>query len=238
MKNKKVETSANKVKRKKKILKIVKITLLCLLLLLLILYVVFGIIYNNGNFSVTLDRDLYLKNKIIIYDDPDYKVFRTELYAEALEFLDNISYKWLPDDLPDQEYGSHNGNNYVAYTFFIENLGDRVTDYWSEVVIDDVIKEVDEAIRVRVYKNGVETTYAKIGANGSPEESSVAFLSDEIIAQDHIEDFQPGDLDKYTIVIWLEGNDPECTDNILGGEFKIHMDFKSEIVELNMKEVN
>ena len=30
-------------------------------------------------------------------------------------------------------------------------------------------------------------------------------------------------LGKYTVVIWLEGNDPECLDNILGGEFKIDM---------------
>ena len=39
------------------------------------------------------------------------------------------------------------------------------------------------------------------------------------------------DKSKYTIVLWIEGSDPECTDNILGGEFKVHMDFKSENTE-------
>jgi hypothetical protein len=38
-------------------------------------------------------------------------------------------------------------------------------------------------------------------------------------------------ISKYTIVLWIEGSDPECTDNILGGEFKVHMDFKSENTE-------
>ena len=35
------------------------------------------------------------------------------------------------------------------------------------------MKEVDEAVRVRVYKNGEYKTYAKIGKNGRPEPETV-----------------------------------------------------------------
>lgn len=38
--------------------------------------------------------------------------------------------------------------------------------------------------------------------------------------------------------MWLEGNDPECTDNILGGEFKAHMQFNSEHVDYEEGEEN
>ncbi len=221
---------ASKIKRKKKIAKIAKMALLIFVLLLLVLYVVISIVYNNGSFSITLDRELYLKNSIIIYDDPDYKVFRAELYANPPESFDNISYKWLPDDLDDYD-GSHNGDNYIAYTFYVENLGDRVADYWSEIIIDDVINGVDEAVRIRVYKNGVYTTYAKASKNGTPEKDTVAFETDTLIVRNHVENFGPGDKNKYTVVIWLEGTDPECNDNILGGEIKIHMEFNSEIVK-------
>ena len=31
------------------------------------------------------------------------------------------------------------------------------------------------------------------------------------------------DVHKYTVVLWLEGDDPDCTDDILGGEFKVDM---------------
>ncbi len=222
--------SANKVKRKKKMIKIIKLALFIFVLLLLILYVAAGIIYNSGNFSITLDRNLYLEKNIIIYDDPDYKVFRSELFAKTVDNFDNISYKWLPDDLDDYD-GSHNGDNYVAYTFYIENLGEEISDYWSEIIIEDSIKGVDEAVRIKVYKNGIETTYAKMAKSGQPEPNTVAFESDDVIATDHVESFKPGNKNKYTIVIWLEGNDPECNDNILGGEIKIYMDFKSEFVE-------
>ena len=61
--------------------------------------------------------------------------------------------------------------------------------------------------------------------------SGVSFESDELIVREHIINFTPGKKSKYTIVLWIEGSDPECTDNILGGEFKVHMDFKSENTE-------
>ncbi|MDD4036599.1 MAG: hypothetical protein PHS45_04685 [Bacilli bacterium] len=223
--------SADRVRRKKKFIKIAKLVLLVLMLLLLVLYVVVGIIYNSGTFCIILDKNLYFEKSIIIYDDPDYKVFRTELYADTVDSFDNISYKWLPNDLDDHEGGSHNGDNYVAYTFYIENLGETVSDYWSEIIIDDVIKNVDEAVRIRVYKNGDYMTYAKLAANGKPEKETVPFESDTLVALDHVERFGPGDINKYTIVLWLEGTDSECTDNIIGGEIKIHMAFNSEIVE-------
>ncbi len=226
----KIKTSASKVKRKKKIIRNAKIALITFILLLLVLYVVIGIIYSSGTFSISLDKNLYLERGIIVYDDPTYKAFRTELNAPSVDSFDNISYKWLPDDL-DQYDGSHNGDNYVAYSFYIENMGDKVSDYWADMIIDDVIKGVDEAIRVRLYKNGEYVTYAKVSKTGNPEKDTVPFMSDTLIVREHVEDFKPGDINKYTVVLWVEGSDPECTDNILGGEIKIHMEFNSEFIE-------
>jgi hypothetical protein len=114
----------------------------------------------------------------------------------------------------------------------IENQGDEVSDYWYEIVIDDVIRNVDEAVRIRVYKDDKVVTYAKkSAATGQPEKDTVAFVSEELIAREHVTNFKPGDKSKYTIVLWIEGSDLDCTDNILGGEFKVHLDFKSEFID-------
>lgn len=228
---KKVTLSSEKMKREKKIRKFFKIFLLFLLLLLIIIYFVVGIIYNSGNFSITMDKNLYFEKNLIIYDSPIYKVYRTELYAKAPNTFDNISYKWLPENLDDLGGGSHNGQNYLSYTFYIENMGKDISDYWSEVIVDDVIMNVDEAVRIRVYRDGEAVTYAKLSARGTAEPETVPFDSDELVVREHITNFKPGDISRYTIVLWVEGSDPECTDNILGGEFKVHMDFKSEFVE-------
>jgi hypothetical protein len=215
----------------KKLGKILFVFLLLIFLILLILYYTIGIIYNNGNFSVTLDKNLYFDKGLIIYDDKDYKVYRTELLAPSPESFDNISHKWLPKDINDSEGGSHNGDNYLAYTFYVENTGSDVSDYWTEVVIGDVIRNVDSAVRIRIYKNGEYVTYAKIGGNGNAEPDTVPFQDDETVAIRHNPNFKPGDIDKYTLVLWVEGSDPDCTDNILGGEFKVEMKFNSEHID-------
>ncbi len=218
--------TTDKLKKEKKLKKRFKLAVLLLLLLLLILYFVIGIIYNSGNFSITLDKNLYLNNGIIIYDDFQYKVYRTELLAKAPKTFDSIKEIWLPEDIEDYEGGSHNGDSYLIYTFYIENTGDEVAGYTSEVLIDDVIKNVDAAIRVRIYKNGEYQTYAKLSSEGNAEPNTVPFLTDEVIMSNDVDSFEPNAVDKYTIVLWIEGEDPDCTDNILGGEFKVRMNFK------------
>ena len=51
------------------------------------------------------------------------------------------------------------------------------------------------------------------------------FLTDTLITNGIRVDMQPMEVHKYTVVIWLEGDDPECTDELMGGhaglEFRI-----------------
>ena len=42
------------------------------------------------------------------------------------------------------------------------------------------------------------------------------------------QDFNPGDIDRFTIVIFIEGDDPDCTNALLGGELKMHMEITEE----------
>ena len=75
---------------------------------------------------------------------------------------------------------------------------------------------------------------AEGGGNGAPEVDPPGrvmtnFLSGNTVTEGLIENFVPGSISRVTVVIWLEGNDPECTDDILGGEFKMDMSF--EIVD-------
>ena len=96
------------------------------------------------------------------------------------------------------------------------------------MTIENVTKNVDEAVRVAVYKNGEKTVYGKTKSNGGGMESDCdsEFLSSTIVMRTSAEGFESKAKDKYTIVIWLEGNDPDCLDNIIGGTLKLGMDFK------------
>ena len=149
--SKPVIVTADKIRKRKKTIKIVKIVFLCILLFLAILFVILSFIYNGGKFVITLDPNSSLESSLALFEDSDYKDVKRKLYAEEINFMDNISIKWLPEDIDNEQDGSHNGQNYIAYTFYIENKGKDVVNYWYEVIIDDVIKNVDNAVRILIF---------------------------------------------------------------------------------------
>lgn len=227
-----VVVTADKLVRRKKAMKITKIVFLCVILLLAIVFFILAVIYNGGRFVITLDPNFSLESGIVIYENLEDKDAKRKLYAEEINFMDNISIKWLPNDIDTAYEGSHNGQNYIAYTFYIENQGKEVVNYWYEVEIDDVIKNVDEAVRIMIYRNGVKTVYAKINADTlKEEEGTKAFYSDTIAVLEPRKNFEPGNVDKFTVVVWLEGDDPDCVNAIIGGEIKMHMDITEEHIE-------
>ena len=227
---KEVVITADKIKKRKKFYKRTKLIVFIILLILIFSFIILSIVYNGGRFTVTLDNNFALKSGIILYETEEFQNDQTrKLYAENIDFLDNISIDWLPKDIDNEKDGSHNGENYIAYTFYIENQGKEVINYWYSVVIDDVIKNVDEAARVMIYLNGERSVYAKINSyTKEAEKDTKVFFSDEEAVLEQRRDFKPGDIDKFTVVIWLEGDDPDCVDSILGGEIKMHMEIREE----------
>ena len=153
--------------------------------------------------------------------------------------MDNISIKWLPNDITEYE-GSHNGKNYIAYSFYMENQGDAVLNYWYYIVMDDVIKDADEALRIMIYRNDEVTVYAKGNSiDGEAEPDTKKFLKDKdgTIILEQRKDMKPDDLDKFTVVIWIEGDDPECTNALIGGHVRLHMKLIEEHTEETLKEL-
>lgn len=223
-----VIVKADKIKKRNNFFKILKLGLTILFIVLIFAFIILNVLYKGGKFTVSLDPRLALDSKIVIYEDNELKEPQKKLSARDMEFMDNISIDWIPKDI-DNYNGSHNGENYIAYTFYIENEGEETINYWYSIIIDDVIKNVDEASRVMIYLNGEKTVYAKLNSYTKEEEiGTKAFYDKDTAVLEQRKDFSPGMVDKFTIVIWLEGDDPDCTDNILGGEIKMHMEIRGE----------
>jgi hypothetical protein len=45
------------------------------------------------------------------------------------------------------------------------------------------------------------------------------FLSDSLVDSGVITAFKPQEVHKFTVVIWLEGDDPHCTNELIGGHW-------------------
>jgi len=50
-----------------------------------------------------------------------------------------------------------------------------------------------------------------------------AFESEDILASGEEWDVEPGEYHKFTIVLWLEGDDPDCTNDLIGGHLGYEM---------------
>lgn len=55
------------------------------------------------------------------------------------------------------------------------------------------------------------------------------FVSEDIVAAGRQPELAPGDYHKYTVVVWLEGDDPDCTNDKIGGH--LGMDFEFSMIK-------
>ncbi|MCR5741389.1 MAG: hypothetical protein K6G38_02915 [Gammaproteobacteria bacterium] len=166
----------------------------------------------------------------------------TILYAEGIDRLRDIDgERTVPEDVNDYD-GSHNGTDYFAYTFYIKNVGNNYLSLNATMDITLSTKGMINAIRVEVYRTLLYDNnklyydkYAAPAADGSDEPfkynpnegTCTSFISAEQIMTESY--YIPiGGMVKYTLVMYLEGNDAECTDDILGGSFGFTITFEKK----------
>ena len=73
-----------------------------MLLFLVIIYFLLRIAYETGNFTISLDDNFAIKSGIVIYESKEQKDEKRMLTATKVDFMDNISVNWLPDNLDSQ----------------------------------------------------------------------------------------------------------------------------------------
>ena len=211
----------------KKRRKILGIILGAVTAVLAILFIISMLVTKWGDLVIEIDRPAVAKG-FTLSESKDFESKSVSLSAKQALDVTNITYNWLPTDLDTSKDGEHNGENYVAYTFYLRNDGEETIDYDAVLDVTGVAKSADEAVRVMVYKNGEPSIYAKgrYDDREQPETDATKFESDTVVMSAKSTDFKAGDVDKYTVVIWIEGNDSECIDDIRDGYVRMRMLFK------------
>lgn len=219
--------TAKEVKKHVIVTRVIALLIGLLVAIIAIVYIISYFYDKFGSFTVKVNKYDMARQGLTLSETPEYDHTVSELNAKIVYDMTNISGEDIPDNI-DMVNGSHNGQNYIAYTFYVINGGSDTLSYEGELFIENATKNVDDAIRVAVYKNGEKTLYGKTKSTGGGMESDCdkEFLSSEVVMRTQKEGFAPNDRDKYTVVIWLEGNDPDCVDAIIGGTIKFQMDFK------------
>ena len=194
--------------------KMYKFGLILCILFLIVIYYLLRLWYSNGGFVIGLARDEEKEYGIVLFENLEDaqtgKNYTLQLNAGKIDYVDNISVDWIPKDIDEKSNGgSHNlEDNYLAYTFYLANKGTTSISYFYTIYIEKKKKNVDDAMRIMIYQNGEKT-----------DENRVCLVGRH--------NFTPGTIDKYTIVIYIEGDDPECLDPLIGGEMKMHMEIQT-----------
>lgn len=91
-----------------------------------------------------------------------------------------------------------------------------------QVAFDVPMGQKTDFNMLATYKGDLDEAYFLLSA---PMLAGKPLLMDE--NQKLLLQYQVGDVDKYTVVIWLDGDDPECVDKIIGGAVEFGFDFDS-----------
>lgn len=200
---------------------------------------------QKGNFIINMSNDLVTLG-YELSDTEDFAKPKLRCVSDVLTEVNPFSIEDLPDDL-DQLSGSHNIDNVVAYTFWIGNEGQSTSNIDWYLLLNKTTKGVDKSVWIMVFEDGQISLHARANDDGQPEKldglmentvlteaaeqnagvtigddglcsvEATPYETDKIVASHLDVSLTPGEKHKYTVAIWVDGNDPDCTEDMIGG---------------------
>lgn len=226
LERRKIRQAARRVARANRVALIVALAIILAILMLLISFCS----ERTGNFTINMNRlELYRKG-LSLSDTSEFENPTSRLSAKKSVSATDIA---TDDVISEIELahlleteGEASSDDYVAYTFFVKNGGLVPMDFYVNIMLEKASRGLQDCIRVLLYKNGVfYDNYAKRSANGQPEEGTTPWLSDSVIMEEKVNQFPVGQVIRYTVIIYIEGSDPECKDDRIGGMVRCSMNF-------------
>ena len=193
-------------------------------------------IFSTDRFTISTveENELYLTL--------DKETSTTKLVAPPLLKALDTQYTEVIESL-DEGVGSKNTDYYFAYSFYLGGYGDSENiNYNLAMSLNDYSNNLEEAIRIMIIINGIKEVYAKSDSNdnvkpiydGEKHESDPIKIGEtksfrknkNIIVESYY--IKPGEFDKYTIVIWIDGW--ESVNEMKGGVFSADVKFSTHFV--------
>jgi hypothetical protein len=197
---------------------------------------------STGSFVISIDPELGERG-IQMADNLEFRFASERLFTDPVQDALDVTYAWLDlvgikdseGNFVDEVHG------YVAYTFWLKNTGSETVDITHIMRIDDATRSLDAAIRILVIEDDI--VYRLYQKPDVPDNEgnlpvykdmpqSINFLSRNLVFSETIQNFKPGDVKKFSVVIYMEGqdpdtfHDPETKEGVLGGTIKASMFFK------------
>ena len=120
---------------------------------------------------------------------------------------------------PADENETYDGND--------RNTSDRVMTIYAKP-LEDGTDEHLSGYSSALFQNVAADSSQNYQKSGKYGIRTTPYLSDREVAKGTEDQFWPGEIHKYTLVMWVEGDDPDCTNELLGGKVSYAMKFGIE----------
>ena len=164
----------------------------------------------------------------------DFLVPTASLQAGAVKGARDITYSMMHIEEAVNNDGNYKDPyfKYVAYTFYVKNMGEETTSLEYETQITVNKNDLDKAIRVMIISQIDGKREDSIYMLPDTEEAVYVdmpeckyFINERLIMRERVDYFFPDQVLKFTVFLWLEGQDPDTTADVLGGQIKLQMKF-------------
>lgn len=169
--------------------------------------------HNGANYVA---YTFYLKNKTLKPHDYHYEL----TVQSTSKNVDTASWIMVFQNGEQQIYAQENPKGYAECIYskwefpFMQYAKDP--EYAQSVVTDESKAHVTEEM---IQYN----EFTKI--EGLYQLQSVPWAAKDLVCTGSRQEMEVNEVDKYTVVIWLEGNDPQCQNDIIGGHLELSMKF-------------
>ncbi|MDE5566759.1 MAG: hypothetical protein K2H02_00305 [Anaeroplasmataceae bacterium] len=161
----------------------------------------------------------------------------SRLEAPSLSGMTNTTYDYFYHKLSDY----HNAEGLTidedlhiyAYSFYVINDSAESVEVKSTLYLSNVTKNLDKGMRVMtlISKEGA-ADYQVNGCYQAPDEvepseaygsnypAVTEFVDKDRVFEERISSFDPDTYIKYTVIFWIEGKDPDTTDDLWNGSIR------------------
>ncbi len=168
----------------------------------------------------------------------------------SAEYFIKLGYDDLDEITATTGQYLNEGSSLYAYTFYIVNTTPDGSNVGIDVAMNysKVTKDVHKVIRIMTYAYSTNTSVPEIYQAAEEEGSNIDYVKDygyviepilfksEEVAEGVVFDNQHYTIGttasesatrinymKYSVFFWLEGNDPECDERVMGGTIKFDL---------------
>lgn len=220
-------------KKKKNKRLIISLCFTGILVTLIVILAYFG--QNVGSFSIKLGDDL-TSRQIFISEKEDFSWYNSRLEAASVKEANVIMYPFIKAKECRNTDGAKiwDNNSYVSYTFYLKNMGRETVNVMQQCSITGKNDGLELVTWLEYFEDDNEGVVYQGG--NAPDKASDPFferypdtesydLENNIAYENKFYDLHPGDVKKFTLITWVDAQDPDLSEEILGGTIRFEIYF-------------